>query len=629
MVKNQVQKAFFTNPGLNFFVALRQLFKKYWFFVAGGLFLFLSLYTRFTGLNWGLPYPMHPDERNMAVALTQLSCERADLANCLNPHFFAYGQLPLYLGYFLLMGYKWLFSFGTTPISFTQAVLVLRAISAFGSFLTILILLKITYLFFPNLKSQSRLSGFFSLTSFSFIVASLFIFSPGLIQLAHFGTTESLLMFFYLLILFFSLKLFLEQMSIKKYIFVSGVFSGLAVATKVSALIFTVVPLAAIIWYFFKNGQTRKLLSIFFATMNMLSLTLIIGVLASPYNLIDFTDFIGSMRYETDVATGRYIAFYTQQFVNSVPLVFQFINIFSYSLGWPILLLFLLGFFLFPTNRLFNIIRLAFLVYFLPSAFLFVKWTRFMAPVFPIMVLLAVLLLVQIYLILSHLSSRSLVKFDYRHGILRFIFLLIIIAAALPGVAYLSVYLKPDVRFQASEWIYKNIPAQAHILSETANVVDMPIENPTSNRRFLENKHYSYSPFNFYELENVPVLQAALDNNLKQADYIFVPSRRVFMNFTCEKPDSGQLRDQNPTLIFFSAYWVDRCAKLEYKYPQLVEYYRKLFSGKLGFKKVAEFASFPQIELLGQQFVVFPDETAEESYSAFDHPVIRIYQRQL
>ena len=82
-------------------------------------------------------------------------------------------------------------------------------------------------------------------------------------------------------------------------------------------------------------------------------------------------------------------------------------------------------------------------------------------------------------------------------------------------------------------------------------------------------------------------------------------------------------------LTLFSAYWVDRCAKLEYKYPQLVEYYRKLFSGKLGFKKVAEFASFPQIELLGQQFVVFPDETAEESYSAFDHPVIRIYQRQL
>ena len=39
------------------------------------LLLFLVLiYTRVVGLNWGLPYPMHPDERNMANAITSMTC---------------------------------------------------------------------------------------------------------------------------------------------------------------------------------------------------------------------------------------------------------------------------------------------------------------------------------------------------------------------------------------------------------------------------------------------------------------------------------------------------------------------------------------------------------------------------
>ena len=45
------------------------------------------------------------------------------------------------------------------------------------------------------------------------------------------------------------------------------------------------------------------------------------------------------------------------------------------------------------------------------------------------------------------------------------------------------------------------------------------------------------------------------------------------------------------------------------------EYYEKLFSGELGFSKVAEFSS-------GQN-----DEAAEETFTVFDHPVIRIFKK--
>ncbi|MEK7177670.1 MAG: hypothetical protein AAB705_02485, partial [Patescibacteria group bacterium] len=65
------------------------------------LIIGLLVYSRFINLGWGLPYPMHPDERNMANAIQQLSCKVpiSQLVECFNPHFFAYGQLPLYLGY--------------------------------------------------------------------------------------------------------------------------------------------------------------------------------------------------------------------------------------------------------------------------------------------------------------------------------------------------------------------------------------------------------------------------------------------------------------------------------------------------------------------------------------------------
>ena len=79
---------------------------KFPIFIALFLLLF---YTRFINIGWGLPYPMHPDERNMANAIQTLNCkfsifnfQFSNLRECFNPHFFAYGQFPLYLGYLIV-----------------------------------------------------------------------------------------------------------------------------------------------------------------------------------------------------------------------------------------------------------------------------------------------------------------------------------------------------------------------------------------------------------------------------------------------------------------------------------------------------------------------------------------------
>ncbi len=145
----------------------------------------LLFYTRFVNLHWGLPYPMHPDERNMAVTLQNLNCQHHNLKECLNPHFFAYGQLPLYLGYLLVLFLKFWDGDLTRPISFSEATISLRIISAIASVINYFILIKIIELIFKKISLLKKITS-----------SLIIIFSPFFIQLSHFGTTESLLMIF-------------------------------------------------------------------------------------------------------------------------------------------------------------------------------------------------------------------------------------------------------------------------------------------------------------------------------------------------------------------------------------------------------------------------------------------------
>ncbi len=533
-----------------------------WFIVIG-----ILVYSRFINLDWGLPYPMHPDERNMVAAIQGLKCEFSifnfqfsNLKECFNPHFFAYGQFPLYLGYLIAYFLK------------LEATISLRIISAIASIINALILLKIIKSIIFNF--QFSIFNKFSKFNFQLFSLIIIIFSPFFIQFSHFGTTESLLMLFYSLIVYLSMLMF-ERRTTASVVWLALV-SGLAVATKVSSIIFIIVPLITILsslrsWDRYKNLVKFGMLTIIFV------------VLFSPHNFINFKDFISSMNYESNVALGRSLVFYTRQFFKTQPILFQFEKVFSYALGWPVFLMGLMG--LIGANwkdRKTNLLRFAFLIYFIPSAIIYAKWSRFMTPVFPLILIFSVLFLLNL-----------ISKLNHKFWIPAFAGMTML--AIIPGVAYLSIYQNQDVRFQASKWIYKNVPNNSYILSETANVVDIPISNGTME----QSNNYNVISFNFYDLDENKVLRSELNNHLIKADYIFIPSRRVFANHPAER------------------------------YPILGEYYRYLFNGKLGYEKVAEFESFPKIcfPFYNEKCLSFNDENAEETWTVFDHPVIRIYKK--
>ncbi len=588
----------------------------------------LLLYTRFVNLPWGLPYPFHPDERNMAVAITQFTCHLPGMQigiqnfiDCLNPHFFAYGQMPLYLAYAMILAAHWFKSLAVSP-TFQEAVISLRIISAVSSVLTFFFLVKILDNIFDSLEEnrQSRSSVYRTALTYLFL-----IFSPVLIQFAHFGTTESVLILLYVVLVYISLKVLKNHDFLNNYLVLSGIICGLSLATKLSSLVYFALPVYCLLHdsKSIDNFFTRIIYRIV-SLSRVVVTALIFGILLSPYNLIKLEDFYGSFQYESSVGLGTLNVFYTRQFFGTTPFLFQFDHIFPYALGYGVFIMSIAGFLFLPwKNRYLNLLRISFLLVFVPNAYVYAKWTRFIAPAYPIMLSLAVLFMFHFLKgIRNFLEELKSFQADKSDGVvIKSIGIIICIISIIPGLAYLSIYQTPDVRFIASDWIYKNIPNDSKILAETANVVDIPIPSPQKleSHDAAYNLHYNYVSFNFYDLDTESPLQNDLPHQIEFADYIFIPSRRIFANHTCYEIVNTEIKLQK--------YMDKRCQDLLKKYPLLNEYYGDLFGGKSGFIKVAEFSSYPRIELFGVKILEFPDENAEETWTVFDHPVIRIYKK--
>ena len=564
--------------------------------------------SRFVGLNWGLPYSMHPDERNMSNAIQNLGCKVmknelrvTSLKNCLNPQFFAYGQLPLYVGYGGVMFSRLVTLRSLSPsISFDEATIALRLISAISSLATIFVLYRIV----GNLLWKKRKQSYFQECAVILTIS----FVPWAIQLSHFGTTESLLMMLFSLILYFSLAISDEKNNTRNYI-LCGLLCGISIGVKLSSIVVFVLPLLAMLISTLSSYKKQRIHP-YFAILRIFMIMIIFLVvgyfLSSPYNVISFSDFINSMQYESAVALGKIEVFYTRQFFASIPYYFQLVRVFPYALGTPMFIFFVLSLFTLPVNSLkWWIIRLAFVVPFITSGFMFAKWSRFMALTFPPATLI-IALGVGFYVEYIERNKKLVVKL---------VGFLIVVSLILPGLSYISIYSQQDVRFAATERIKKIIPSGSMILSETANVVDIPFNAPYKN--------YNVISFDFYNLDTDLKLQNDLNNNLRSADYIFVPSRRIFANHTCYWPSGNKhLR----TFIDYFAYKSSRCKDLIRKYPHLNEYYRNLFD-VTKYHLIAEISSYPKISLFGQTLIEHSDEASEETWTVFDHPVVRIYKK--
>jgi len=521
------------------------------------IILFLAVFLRFFHLSWGNGYFFHPDENNIARSVVNIS-----RSSKLDPQFYAYGQLPAYLTFFTL-------SFLSCPIDFSQSVLALRFYSALANLLIVLVAIFFSKKIFKFKKP------------FLFLPPLFVALTPALIQAAHFGTPASFLTLFFLLSLYFSGRFLLTKKS--NFLIFAAFFSGLAAGIKISGLIFLFCPLLALLLNLIESPLSfpkfKKVIPLLFAIIAVFTIA---TLLAAPYLAFPQKSW-PTLRYETEIARGKITIFYTRQFINTPPYLFQIKKIFPYALGWPLFITGSLGFLLmffyfFPPKKIKKKKAKIYLLVFLSTAFyflyygqVFVKWTRFMVPIMPLFSFSSVIFLEKASLFLKQKRFPSF--------FIRLFIIVNTLTIILPGQYFFNaIYLKEDVRLTASKWMKKNLKEQAVILSETGNVVNLPVGDYSSFRIIN---------FDFYHLDQDPNALSRLSQSFTQADYILVPSRRVYSNHLRLKKD----------------------------FPLTAAYYELLFSGQLG-TKIKEFSRLP-------------DNKAEETWSVFDHPKIMLYEKKL
>jgi len=174
--------------------------------------------------------------------------------------------------------------------------------------------------------------------------------------------------------------------------------------------------------------------------------------------------------------------------------------------------------------------------------------------------------------------------------------LLVFAATAWWAAAFQSVYSVENPRIAASRWIYENVPPGSRI---TGEIWDDTIPMAIPGYDAGQYKLVETTPYDTDSLAKVQALVygqggSPAKSGLNGADYVAITSNRIR----------------------------DSVGRLEREYPATIRYYELLDSGALGFQLVARFTVRPTF--LG---LAIDDSSAEESFTVYDHPEVRIYKK--
>ena len=520
--------------------------------------LLIGAFLRFYNLNWGSPFYFHPDERNIA-GLT-LSTSLSNYTSLLKGTF-AYGNFPVILTLLLKPISLPLFQLLNITDPFAQSVIVLRFISAIFSVL----MLYVIYLCGRFWSQKVALIGLFMSS-----------FSTGFIQQAHFGTYDGFVTFCGVTVFYFLLR-FLKTRAVFNFYF-AIILIALGAAAKINLLVLAIFPIAILLAGFKK----RKIdfLHVFNHSLSGIMLLLSLTALLSP-NYIT-RDFRNALLYERGLVAGTTPVFYTQSFQDTTPIIFQFLHILPFLINPLLTTIFIPTFFyvLFKgiktKNKSYLILTTFYLILFLPQALLQAKWTRYMVPTLPF-----------IYLLISIVISRLLTRIKKVSGIGYLVLGIFLTVNILFGISYfVTAFVKPDSRVEASRFAQNNITQTAVVLTEPYDMGIIPF-----NPLFLK-----IDSFNFYDLDSENLaMEEELETKLTQSRYIILPSQRLLRSRVINKKN----------------------------FPKGHAFYTKLINGELG-KRIYETPCdiFCKIAYLGNPVFGF-----EETATVFDRPTVIIFMK--
>jgi len=563
--------------------------------------LVLGFFFRIYGLNWDQGYHFHPDERmitmvTLKIRLPQNWQEWQNVLtpqSSLNPKFFPYGSFPIYFLKFT----GWLFSWFDSRWAQYDLINILgRGLSVLADLGVIFLI----YLLGRNIWSEK----------IGILASSFYAFAVFPIQASHFYAVDSLLNFFVMVTLFRLIR-FYERPILKNALLV-GIFFGLSLATKVSATVLLAAIGTAFAADLFlvllkkirrikptpKIRQQGKIF--FFLVLKFGIIIIFFSVLTflifEPYALIDFPTFWRQTKEQHAMTKDAYVFPYTLQYVGTTPYLYHLRNLILWGMGIPLgvvsvlsalrLVIFLIIEVPKPgkENQEAKILILAifFLAYFLVVGRFAVKFMRYFLPLYPL------------FCLFTAWNFRTFVVSGEKILSLigKTVLALVLVASFFWALSFISIYSKPHTRVSATFWINQNIPQGKKLAVEHWDD-RVPI---FGNYQFLE--------MPMYESDQSPLKWQLVEKNLREADYLILASNRLYIPLQ-------KLAD---------------CQKYKICYPRTAKYYQDLFAGNFGFRKIAEFSSYPHLEL-GFFNLEFVDSSADESFTVYDHPKIIIFKK--
>ena len=566
------------------------------------IILLIASFFRLYGLNWDQGQHLHPDERFLTMVLTSMKIPTS-LSNYLNPKvstmnpynigysFFVYGTFPLYLTKVLgvLSGNN---DYGTIHF-------VGRILSAFFDVGTVFLI----YLISKKLQITN-----YKLQITPLLAAFLYSIMVLPIQLSHFFAVDTFLNFFIILSFYF-LILLITNPPITNYqllitsALLGGAF-GLALACKISAALFLPIIGFGFFYLFFplKSLKLPKLLKIFTSGVIFLFTSFLVFRLFQPStfssaNFLDLTpnpQFLKNLKELKSFDNPRTTYPPAIQWLSTKPIIFPLKNLVLWGVGLPLGIIAILSVFytivvllscylnknkttkshdsLFIIHN--SLILVWILLLFTYQGLQFAKPMRYFLPIYPFLALTSAILI-------SKLN-------------IKFIIFIIFITIIYP-FSFLSIYSRPITRVTASKWIYENVPPGSTVSFEEWDD-GLPLGLPN-----YPPPNFKTESFFMYDFDT-PEKWKRINEKLVKVDYIFLTSNRAYGS----------------------------TMKLPEKYPQTTAYYQSLFNGTGNFKKVAEFTSRPCFLPFGNKhWFCFNDDSADESFTVYDHPKVMIFQKSL
>ena len=226
-----------------------------------------------------------------------------------------------------------------------------------------------------------------------------------------------------------------------------------------------------------------------------------------------------------------------------------------------------------------------------------VKFTRYLIPVTPLLVLFGAQML-------FHLWEWVASYRRWLRHVVAAVMIALVVVSGLYALAYMGIYQVPHTAVRSSEWLNRNAPAESVILME-----HWEEGIPNLGR-------YEVPRLPVYETD-VPSKLTALAAELARADYILFYSNRLYGTIT----------------------------RLPERYPVTSAYYRLLFGGELGYRLANVETAYPNLagvtlvdDTYGRPGLPTPIGQgpppglninlgyADESFSAYDHPKGLIFE---